>query len=231
MRAIIQKIIGGASLVIIFSIGLTFHALAQTSEPKILLTWRAESYTPPGFMGKILPGVGSRITASLEIIENGSPADISSDTVLWYLDRDLVGRGSGLKTINFNAGDIAGGAHSLRIKIENYRGGDQTILKTINIPVAQPKIVLAAPFPNFEFSTPTIHIKALPFFFAVTHLSDINFAWSVNGEQPVDSANPDILDISTAKVARGSNLSINLAVQNPKNTLESAIGTINLKYK
>src|SRR5258708_39603265 len=66
-----------------FAFGFFGNARAQTSTgPQVLITWKAvDSMAPAAYQGKALPGVGSKIVASVEVISNGGFANLGSRTI------------------------------------------------------------------------------------------------------------------------------------------------------
>ncbi len=216
-------------LAVAFSLIWLRHPNAQTSQPRFLITWKTNSFAPAGFNGKTLPTANSIITASFELIDGGKPADLSRQTIYWYLNDNLLQSDSGIQNVLFLAPDIAGGALDLRIQLPNYRGN--TLLKTIEIPVARPEAVIEAPFPNGEFYNSSIHLKARPYFFNAERSQGLTFSWKVNGDSPQSSEEPEVLNVVLNKDApNGALVTIDLAIQNPANIFEGALGSINLTF-
>lgn len=195
-----------------------------------MITWQAKTYAPPGFEGKILPTANSAIMVSFELIDGGTPADLSSQTVYWYINNNFLRGGKGLQHIEFRAPDAAGGIIDLRVEVPNYKRGPQ--LKTVEIPIVAPKAVIEAPFPNNEFSASPVQLAGLPYFFNVRDISPLNFVWSINGVAPSGTENPSVLTIRLNQDApTGSSLGVTFTVQNKNNALEGASANINLVYK
>ncbi len=71
------KIIGAAILFLILTGFFLAGAQAQTTGPQLMVTWKARTYAPPGFDGKIMPTANSAITASVELIDGGKIIDLS----------------------------------------------------------------------------------------------------------------------------------------------------------
>jgi hypothetical protein len=216
-------------LVAAFSLVWLQHPNAQTSQPRFLITWKTNSFAPTGFNGKTLPTANSIITASLELIDGGKPADLSRQTIYWYLNDNLLENKNGVQRVSFLAPDVAGGTLDLRVQVPNYRGN--TLLKTIEIPVARPEAVIEAPFPNGEFHNSPIHLMARPYFFNVGQSEDLTFSWKVNGDPPQNSEEPGGLNVVLNKDApNGALVTVDLAIQNPVNIFEGALGSINLTF-
>src|SRR3989344_1635798 len=74
---------------------------AQTRPPELLMTWRANTYAPADFSGKILPIANSHITASFELVDRGKAVDVSRETVYWYVNDDLVSNKPGMEQVAF----------------------------------------------------------------------------------------------------------------------------------
>src|ERR1700722_313500 len=161
----------------------TRFAKAQTaSSPQILITWSAvDSYAPPSYSGKILPNQNSPIVASLEILVGGTPADLSNQTIYWYLNGNLLGGGDGVQRMAFvDPDDEAPDNLTLEVELPDYPSG--LLAQEINIPIVQPIAVIDAPYPQSEFSENPLVVQALPYFFSASSTSPLSFAWSVNGQ-------------------------------------------------
>lgn len=204
---------------------------AQQTEPTFFITWRAQSYVPAGFGGKILPAPSSPVTASFELVQNGKLVNISQETILWYLDRKLIQSGKGLQTISFFTSDVPGFQHGLRARINNFQDKGIIVVKTIQIPVAQSEAVIAAPFHQNTFSGGSARVTALPYFFSVQNKSELTFIWEVNGQRPVSGENPDVLDINTGSIPPGQVLNIKLDTSKPGSLFETATKMISLIFQ
>jgi hypothetical protein len=205
-------------------------ATAQPGQPRFLITWKTNSFVPAGFNGKILPAANSIITASFELVEGGKLADLSRQPIYWYLNNNLIENKEGVQRIVFLVTGIAGDSLTLRIQVPNYRQGN-TLLKTIEIPIARPEAVIEAPFPNGEFHNSPIQLRARPYFFNVGRPENLTFSWKVNGNPPQSSEEPEVLNIVLNKDApNGAQVTVDLTIQNPLNIFEGALRSINLTY-
>ncbi len=223
---LLTSLIIGLTAMVFFAVS----SKAQTSKPQFLITWKADSYAPADFQGKILPTAGSLITTSFELIDQGKPADLSQEMVYWYVNNDFLRGGNGLQSIRFQAPQAAGGAIDLRVEIPNYKPGAQ--LKTIEIPVASPKAVIEVPFPNGEFSASQLELTGQAYFFNVRSLSRLNFSWNINGQTPTGAENPATLKVNIGQdVPVGYPVNIVFTAQNPDSVLEKASKNISLVYK
>jgi len=197
---------------------------AQTAGPHVVITWHAgQSYVPPGYVGKALPGGSSLISASLEILSGGKPADLSGLPIYWYLNDDLVANGIGKQSISFtslNPGQIM----QLRVQIPNYPSGE--IIKTILIPVVNPKAVIVAPYPLNSFPASPAHLTVLPYFFSILSPASLSFSWTVNGTPENIPENPSEADIAIPQgTPSGSVIPVSIDVTNP---LDSTVASASL---
>ena len=216
-------------LLIIAMLLMDSVSFAQTP-PQIIVTWDAESGSEPSsFVGKTMPTANSLINVSFEVIDGGKPADLSKQTIYWYLNNRLIENRVGTQLITITAPSRAPSILELKIELPAYRGG--LLLKTIRIPIAAPQIVIEAPYPGGEVAGRTIAVKAVPYFFKAG-VSELNFRWAVNGSAPENVENPAELKVNLSPDAPiGSSVGISLTVSNPKNPDESASQNITLKLK
>ncbi len=202
---------------------------AQQAQPQFLLSWNAgNSYAPSSYKGKILPGSQSQIVASLELVAGGQIINISNQSIYWYLDDTLIGGGVGVQRIAFYPFGSAPEMETLKVALPNYSGG--YLVHQINIPVINPGVVIATPYPSDQFSGQNATATALAFFFN-TPTENLSFTWSVNGQTGSNTENPDILQINLPNQApSGSTIAISLNAQD-KNTGQSASASKNLTYQ
>jgi hypothetical protein len=229
-----RKFLFAGLLIIILGSFVAIKAVqAQTaSSPQFLMTWTTtNSYAPASYSGKILPNQTSPITASIELLANGQPVDLSNQTIYWYLNGNLLGGDDGAQRMTFvdPADDDAPDTLTLEVELPDYPTG--LLVHQINIPVVQPIAVIDAPYAQDEFSENPVTVQALPYFFATTSTSPLSFAWSVNGETVADAQNPQELQISMPQsTPSGFSLGISLTIQN-SNDETTATDNANLTYK
>jgi hypothetical protein len=194
---------------------LATSASAQVSQPQMILTWQAETYTPPDFSGKALPIADSRIIAGVDLIDGGARTDLSGQRINWYLNDDFYQGGPGLTRVNFPAPHIIGATSiRLRVSIPDYGSGAG---KTIIIPVVPPEAVITSSAPGLEASAVPFVLEATPYFFNVRSPSDLQYVWSIN-KSPVGAGNPFT---ATEEIAKsGSATTLELRVSNPLRTIE-----------
>lgn len=175
-----------------------------------------------------MPKQGSEIVASLEIVENGKIANLSKQTIYWYLDNNFIKGGQGIQDILFTASKPAGGSHNLRIQLPDFKGNP--LIKTLDVPIVRPEVVIEAPYPYKKISGSKINLLGKPYFFNAQNQSIFNFNWTVNDRVPDRVGSPQNLEINLESSGGGGVLNISLDIQNQERTLESAFKTISLVF-
>ena len=225
-----QKIIAAVFLLAILSVASGAKSDAQTTFSKILLTWQATTYAPAAFEGKVLPGPGSAIYASADVIQNGKLVDMSREQIYWYLDDEFLDGGLGKQTISFEVPLAAPDFAFLSVQLPDYTGhGGSLFTNSVRIPIARPETVIESPYPENKFSGTQVRIFGEPYFFNVSKISDLNFLWSVNGKNPPGSESPTelVININTDAPAK-SQVGVSLLIQDPKDLVSSASDILSL---
>ncbi|MBI4087658.1 MAG: hypothetical protein HY434_02400 [Candidatus Liptonbacteria bacterium] len=206
--------------------------LSRVEGPRLMITWKTNTYVPSWFTGKALPTANSPITASVELIDNGTRVDLSGQQVYWYVNSEFTAGGVGLRKISFNAPSVAQNTIDLRVELPSY-GSDQAnpVLKTIEIPVVVPEAVIESPFPRGRFSSTSIGFKGWPFFFNVGKSSQLNFSWSVNGQSSQNLESPESLTVTlNSDAPSGSPVNVNFTAGIPGSITEVANAGVNLIF-
>lgn len=177
--------------------------------PQLIITWHAtDSMAPASYQAKLLPSVSSPITASVEVISQGALVNLANQTIYWYLDGNLVGSGIGKQTITVNAPSFVE-ITSLRAELPNYPGG--LLINTTHIPITNPQAVIVAPYPGKTFTGSSLAVKAVPYFFQSSKLSQLSYQWVVNGQAVTSQEDPQNLSVNLANGS--STTSSNFPVQ------------------
>ena len=188
--------------------GVLNGVFAQTDRPEFLITWEAQSYVPTEFRGKVFPSNGSPVLVSFELISpQGGLVDVSDELVYWYVNGKQVSAERGVQGINFRA---VTGDQKIKIVLPEYPGG---FLEGFSeIPSVQPEVTIATPAGNVI--TGPFYLRAFPYFFNVSGISDLNFSWEVNSKKSLPDENPDVLKIDPGQdLPDGYVLNVNLRVQ------------------
>lgn len=203
-------------IVLFGTAGFSGTAFSQATN-QIILTWRAESFTPPDFYGRALPSPGSMVSVSVEETSGGRILDLSRTSLSWSIDGKFFSEGTGLKKINFKAGVAPGSSHFVRVVIE--RGGEKEEA-TAQIPVSAPRVAIAVPYyPERTAPRGGFRVFAMPYFFNVGSLQDLLFFWDVNGALRAGGRD-NSFEIQADPARNDRYFRIKSAVQNRKNILE-----------
>lgn len=194
-----------------FAVPLSF---AHAAGPQTVITWQASrSYVPPSYLGKVLPNLQSQITASVMVFSGNAEINLANQTIYWYLDDTLLGGGVGAQSMDFPPFSEGSNSETLKVEIPDYPGG--LLIATVPLPIAQPVVIVNAPFPGGNFSANPVVLTASPYFFDVTSQNALSFSWTVNGQTVSSPVNPNVLQIDLPQgTTAGSSFSVSLAVAN-----------------
>lgn len=214
-----------------------FLVNAQTA-PRFLTSWKAQSYVPGWYEGKIFPAPGTPVEARFELVDAGKIADLSKAKVRWYLNGELVRNeenGLGIKSLNFIASQSGGQDVEIRIAVLDYGDGGGQIDEVIRIPVAKPEVVINSPYPDRLIKVGKNSFRATPLFFGAKEISADNFSfeWSVDGKKIegfFEKQADFVLDVG-AQTSAGAKLRLSVLAKNLLKELESANKDIQLEVK
>ena len=206
----------GMRIGVLFMITILFSFLFPLSSrgqqaPIFLVSWKANSYAPADYQGKILLSPTSSAEIAFELIDGGKIANLNNKEVRWFINNKLIASGLGLKTTTYTPSQP--GRKDLRVQIQvlNYNGQD--LEKIMILPVINPEIVIQ-PIGSNVFA-------GKPYFFNINSLSDLSFEWSVNGKKTNDLPdNPQFLSLTG--IPANTNVTINLFSQNLRQAIESS---------
>jgi len=209
-------------LIFLLTLALPFFTLAQTA-PEFMVSWRADSYVPPGYEGKALPSAGTRVTMSVELVDNGRLVDLSNQEIRWLINSRDLQAGLGRQTISLVVDSIRS-SQKVYITIADYKGAN--ISHLVTIPRVPPEVVITSLAPG-QIISPGLHmITGRPFFFNVEKIGDLEFFWSANGETLVGSDNLSQIELDTTQVPGGSRINLALLIRNIMNPRENASRSI-----
>ncbi len=202
-------------------------ALAAT-EP--IISWRAVSYVPAGFIGKVYPTANARVEAAVTLVDGNKIVNLSRNQIQWFLDDAPVGGATGQTSAVFNAGTVYGN-HVIRVAI-SYQGS--TIENSRIFSIVKPEIVLTTPAPYQQIAIGKNAFRALPYFFNTTSLQDLRFTWLGNNQLlNLQQSSPDALNINFTSTGSGFSSDFNLTstIENRLNPLEISTRNISLTIK
>jgi len=202
----------------------------DTSQPTISLNslelvWSPETYVPIEYQGRALPINGSMV--DVDAILSISGGNINNLKFSWFLDDTFQESKSGYGKTSFRFGvrRLSGSSHDVLVKIFNE---DRSFYaeKSIEIPITQPEVVISTNITNKN------SIIAKPYFFSIKKLTDLEFQWTLAGQEPIISSNynASILNINVANknTSATSEQQLWLNVKNLKETEQSAYNSIKI---
>ena len=208
----------------------SFQASAQTSA-EFLVSWQAKNYTPSEFKGKALPSRGSQVNASFELIQDGKLVNLSKTEVRWFLNKKLEKSGLGLKTISFFIPRAATGGQFLKISLPAYKGAK--LEQSVFIPLAEPEIVIDAPYPDGRITAGNNIFTLLPYFFNnIITPQQLSVRWEANNLPAVaESESPHVLNLDASLGKSGEQIRLTVAAVNSLDDLEFANTTLKLEIQ
>lgn len=212
---------------VIVALAIVFElpAVRAQSGSQLFLTWHAQTYVPSAYPGKALPTNNSRVSVSLSLIDGNKVVDLSGKTVYWYVNDNFFDGGSGVQSINLRSPEFGSGSVDVRVQLPDY--GQTPLAKTAHIPVVSPQAVIYSPFPQGHLFGSAATVQAIPYYFNVANAAGLNFSWSVNGQPPTNSENPQSLTLNLGLNKNiGQTINILLTITNAANAIESATRNI-----
>ncbi len=208
------------AFMVLFS-AVTF-AQNQKNTAQIIITWQANNFYPANYLSKALVTKDTQVIVSAEVVEQNKFVDLSKTNLTWYVDDEIKNSGQNIKEIAFAAQKPEGDSHFVRVTVEKVGGRD--LETSIRIPVSRHLIVLETPYPDQLIRTETkTQIQAVPYFFNISSLTDLNFSWQVN-DKSLETGNDNqlFLNLGRPKTNEQREIQIHVSVQNQRNQLEFA---------
>ena len=220
------------SVIFIFTFLFFNFSNAQLS-PRFIVSWKAQNYAPVWYGGKVLPVVGTLVDINFELIDAGKIANLSQNTIRWYVNYDLVKNesdGLGIKLLRTTVPNRGGDEMSVRIVIIDY--ANNVLNKIITIPVVRPEAVIDSPYLNNNIRSGLSVFRAIPLFFNVSGVNKMAVNWSANDVKSSGAGgNPWQLDLNLTNPQSGTKINIGVSVKNVLNYLELASQSIILETK
>ncbi len=226
--------------------GTTFSDTLSFRVSDILLTWEAQTYTPPGYRGRALPTSGAlvRVYAFPELFVSASQTAKSDNLVYqWKLDdqdmRDQSGRGK--KAFSFRVANGRGVTHTVSVTVTGEDTTARTFAKT-TIRVEDPLILfyedkpLEGPryeqtFPRFSAASgDELRLRAEPFFFLAGSLTALDYQWRVDGRALEAGDKPRQLLFHAVPGSRGMH-QVSLAIENRQQLFQRGDGNVNIEVR
>ena len=218
-------------IILILIFGLKNITFAQTNSEELIISWEVNSFTPYEFTGKKLASPGSNISVFFDFIKNNKVVDLSKNKIYWYVNNELVSNSSGVKQINFIAPNQIGVPVDVRVELPDY-----AVLKTIEIPIVKPKIVIDTPFPKKEVYQNNFEVNLLPYFFNLPKSLEedpaafLNVNWQIN-RNPAKPANENTFKLKIfVNSNEKTNINIKAFINNISKELEFTDKEVNITF-
>jgi hypothetical protein len=159
-----------------------------------VLTWKAGTYAPTGFTGKLLPSSESLVAVALSAFRNNRTIPLDKQLVRWYLNDQLISSGVGMTTFMTASPNLPGGDFSIKAELPNLP--ENSAVRSITIPNISPRIVLRPEAAISSLRKFPFLLRSEPYFFNITNPAELKFDWQVNGSPIMSNENPDWLRLS-----------------------------------
>lgn len=164
------------------------------------LYWSADTYVPFGYQGRPLPTKESWVKIGADLkVSGGNPKNLKYS---WFLDGIFqeAKSGYGKDSFEFGVRRTSGASHAVLLKVFN-ESRSFLVEKSISIPITNPELVvyhknnapLNLPYLSSEKSFDVVSDKeaaflALPYFFSIKSLKDLEFQWTLGDKSAKDSS-------------------------------------------
>ncbi|MBI4159957.1 hypothetical protein HY504_02225 [Candidatus Wolfebacteria bacterium] len=221
----------GAFIAIIVFFALPFRV--EAAIPQFMTSWRAESYVPAWYGGKVFPIKDTPVEISFELVENGRIVDLRRTAVRWYINDTLMRNeesGLGIKSLRFVNQNYPGQGVDVHISLPNYKG--QPLDAILRIPVLSPEVVVENARPTRDMARGDMKFRAIPFFFNVGLRDDLGVSWRAANQPAEYGDDPWRLSVGLdAEVPSGFPIDIQVAVNNFLNELEFANNALTVQVR
>lgn len=208
------------------------------------LIWEAiDSYVPPFYKGKALPGPEARINVvAIPLLQDGTKL-LSADNITYAWNRnytpDLASSGYGKNSFIFRTSylNTSENIHATSTAINKNLSSK----KSIEIKTVKPKIIF---YPVQNGFTDTSHalknpitvradsytLAALPYFFSSENpdVKDISYTWKINNQQLIVSSPKNILTVQKGASTSGT---IDLTIESISKLLQTAKSRMTINFQ
>lgn len=207
-----------------------------------ILSWSADSYVPADYEGKALPTRNSQIRVAAEPAKK-LPLDPDKLYYNWSLDDDYAGYASGLgkSVLRFQVTKWTGDTHIITLQVKD---ANDILLDTsvLSITIVDPQLLLTKQNEDYalqnSLSTGTgqeIKFFAVPLFFHIRTLADIDWQWSFAGQNLTnpDDKNPNLLDlkIPPGKLSQTLEKNLSLNIFNKGDQFQQAAASLDIQLR
>ena len=202
--------------------------VSTTKHIDLLLTWRAESLTPPWYQGRILPTRGSKVKIYLQGFENGKTVDLSSYLIRWRVNDIPRPEAFGKTTFELTVDQYAADQYTLFVDVSEADASVGQI--TTARPIERPQIVINLPYPNKTMPLKDAGAEALFYFFTATNPGALTLSWNINGAAVPESELFGSNALASFDSA-GDDIPVVVNAKNPNNQYETAQAITHISVK
>lgn len=142
------------------------------------LTWEAETETPSWYIGRALPIAGSKIKASLLLLDSeGKMMPSTGNKIRWFANYIQLQDSQDKTQTTLTVPDYYFGEMLVRATVFSSSG--VVAEAQASIPVARPKIVLSIPYPARVVPIEEAVMQAVPYFFPKKESDQLNYSWRI----------------------------------------------------
>ncbi len=215
-------------LSLVYALFATQAAFAQAAPFEFVTSWRAHSYAPPMYVGKILPTANTRVTASFTLLEKHASVDTSKTMVRWFLNDQFLTSGIGAQSVTFTTDDLTlSGALTLKVFIPRFRGKED-LIRFIDIPIVRPELVIRAPYIGGNINAGNHTFEALPYFWNINSTSDLLIRWVAGNDQSPEGRGQGAITLTIPQPRRPTPLTISLSAKHATNEFEVGSASVEL---
>lgn len=223
--------------------GQTFTATMSIAPASVDLTWETfESYVPPFYEGRSLPGEGAtvRVSATPHISSGGkvlAPNDVS---FAWYKNEEFLGSlsGRGRQTADITLEYLT---DITSVKVIARTPDGATATRSIDIMPTQPVGIFylydpvlgpdyAHPIMRRFETTKEFTLKFVPYFFSLNGAAgrDVTFSWSLDG-LPITTENDTTVTLRPKENSYGSR-TLTVALEHGSRILQTLEENLNIVF-
>jgi hypothetical protein len=207
------------------------------------IMWESpESYVPPFYEGRSLPGEGAtvRVVALPSMSYKGVATDPSQVAYSWFVNNQFMAAssGAGKQSANLRL-DYLSDSSVIRVLARDVNGNTATKEITIIPHSAVPLFYLTDPAYGIDYSqnlglryetTGDVTLAFVPYFFSNngTLSTTTSYTWTLNGS-PITPTSNSTLTLSPEKNTTGYH-TLSVSVENTKRTLQKALGSLTIVF-
>ena len=165
---------------------------AQTSA-QVLLTWKADSFVPATYTGKVLPNENSEVSVVLQLLVAGRPVPSDNLEIKWYVNNKIIPESANLSTLEISGSEFVASSYSVLAIVRTPAG--ELVNQRVEIPVSEPRLVIDMPYPDKIVGEKDVYLGAIPYFFDIQIPEEIRFSWEINDNLVAIRAQSILFDI------------------------------------